>query len=202
MVSKLITTTRLLSAHNALSRKAIMITAVTATERAIDPARPLRLQRVRLHTTDGRDASLLDIKYPTSCWQDAFLSSLGTTNFDGKVDWLYSVGDGMYCLALHSLNHPDIAVQILTTLVLECNKVIGWYDLYEQTYGETMAATLCRDCILVDNDFRSDIADDSKIGWTLAFTNIDTTAIAGVVQQLPTTVEQWLHPTPAQVVVL
>ena len=171
-----------------------MITTATTTERALDPTHPLRYQRVRLHALT-RNVTTTDVQTGESNWHNAFFSALGTTNFDGKVDWTYSYDTDKVCLALHSLSHADIAVQVLTTLVLECNQVIGWYDSYERAYGETMAATLCRNCILIDREFRVDWTDDSKTGWTLAFTNIDTTAIVNVRHALPTTVEQWLDPT-------
>jgi len=171
-----------------------MITTATTTERALDPTNPLRYQRVRLHAS-ARTVRTTDVQTGESNWHSAFMSALATTNFNGEVDWTYSYDTDKVCLALHSLSHTDIAVQVLTTLVLECNQVIGWYDNYEQAYGETMAATLMRNCILVDREFRVDYNSESKMGWTLAFTNIDTSAIVNVRHELPVFVEQWLNPT-------
>lgn len=181
-----------------------MITNATSAERAIDMANPLRFRKVRLHA-DARSVDTTDVITGAGNWQNAFMSALGTTMFDGIVDWTFSTsttavaGDGAtYCLALHSMNHADTAVQVLTALVLECNKVHGWYDNYEHAYGETMAATLCRDCVLVDKQFRIDYTDESKMGWSLVFQNIDTTAIYGVRTQLPATVEAWINPPALQ----
>jgi hypothetical protein len=170
-----------------------MFTTATATERALDPNNLLRYQRVRLHA-NARTVTTTDVRTGDSNWHNAFMSALGTTNFNGEVDWVYGYDNDKVCLALHSLSHADVAVQVLTTLVLECNMVIGWFDMYEVAYGETMAATLLRNCILVDREFRVDYTSDSKTGWTLAFTNIDTSAIVGVRHQLPVHVAQWLNP--------
>lgn len=174
-----------------------MITTATTTQRAIDPNNALRYSPVRLHAR-ARTVTTTDVLVTGSGWHNAFFSALGTTNFDGKVDWTYSYEEGKVCLALHSLSHADVAVQVLTTLVLECNQVIGWFDYYEQAYGETMAATLCRNCVLIDKEFRVEWKDESKTGWTLAFTNIDTTAIVNARHALPTTVEEWLAPLPIE----
>ena len=175
----------------------MITTALATTQRAIDPDNALRYQRVRLHAR-ARTVTTTDVLVTDSNWHNAFFSALGTTNFNGTVDWTYSYDEGKVCLALHSLSHADVAVQVLTTLVLECNQVISWFDKYETVYGETMAATLCRDCVLIDKEFRVQWSEDSKTGWTLAFTNIDTTAIVNARHALPTTVEEWLNPLPLE----
>lgn len=169
-----------------------MITQAVEIMRASNPLRTLRFDRVALATHTGQTVSTEGVRTGLRNWHDAFFTALASAEFAGDVEWTYNY-DELTCIALASCLHCDSAVRVMSAFVAECNSVTDWQDSYEQTYGETMAGTLVRDAVLITCDFA--LPDDEvKQGWRLVLTNIDTSMIGNVRQQLPTTVRQWMNP--------
>ena len=162
----------------------------------IDLKHPLRYQRVRLTLDGARQVRLADANAPKGSWHNAFMNCLSSVSFQGEIEWTYNIDDATRCIALHSLTHPNDAVLLLTTFALELNHLVGWFDSFEQCYGETVAQTLLRDAYLKDCDFPVvGYVAPEKRGWTLVLANLDTLLLDEVRNQLPPTVAHYMHPS-------
>jgi hypothetical protein len=162
----------------------------------IDLKHPYRYQRVRLTLEGARQVRLADTGTPQGSWHNAFMNCLAGVSFQGEIEWTHNIDDATHCIALHSLTHANDAVLLLTTFALELNHLVGWFDGFEQCYGETVAQTILRDAYLKDCNFPVEgYVAPWKRGWSLVLANIDTSLIDGVRNQLPTTVAQYNHPS-------
>jgi len=162
----------------------------------IDLKHPYRYQRVRLTLEGARQVRLADTGTPQGSWYTAFMNCLGSVNFQGEIEWSHSIDERTQCVALHSLSHPNDAVLLLTTFALELNHLVGWFDSFEQCYGETVAQTLLRDAYLEDCDYPVvGYVEPHKRGWTLVLANLDTLLIDNVRHELPSTLSQYNHPS-------
>ena len=168
----------------------------TQSAMAIDLKHPYRYRRVRLTLEGAQRVRLADTGTPEGSWYSAFMNCLGSVNFQGEIEWTYNIDNETQCVALHSLSHPNDAVVVLTTFALELNHLIGWFDSFEQCYGETVAQTLLRDAYLKDCEFPvTGYVEPWKRGWTLVLANLDTLLIDNVRHNLPSTLSQYNHPT-------
>ena len=168
----------------------------TQTVSAIDLKHPLRYHRVRLVLEGSQQVSLHDTNAPIGAWHTAFMNCLASINFQGEIEWTHNIDERTQCVALHSLSHPNDAVLLLTTFALELNHLIGWFDSFEQCYGETVAQTLLRDAYLKDCDYPVvGYVEPHKRGWTLVLANLDTLLINDVRHELPSTLSQYNHPS-------
>ena len=167
----------------------------TQSAMAIDLKHPYRYRRVRLTLEGAQRVRLADTGTPEGSWYSAFMNCLGSVNFQGEIEWTYNIDNETQCVALHSLSHPNDAVVVLTTFALELNHLIGWFDSFEQCYGETVAQTLLRDAYLKDCEYPvTGYVEPTKRGWTLVLANLDTSLINSVRHQLPTTLAQYFDP--------
>ena len=170
--------------------------ARTQSAMAIDLKHPYRYRRVRLTLEGAQRVRLADTGTPEGSWYSAFMNCLGSVNFQGEIEWTYNIDNETQCVALHSLSHPNDAVVVLTTFALELNHLIGWFDSFEQCYGETVAQTLLRDAYLKDCEYPvTGYVEPTKRGWTLVLGNLDTALLNNVRHNLPSTLSQYNHPT-------